>query len=263
MEWLGNIMQTTSDASRFTGKVALITGGATGMGLATARLLLQEGAKVVITGRSEDRLKRAAEDLDAGDRLLAVPADVSRPADLERLTAEIRRRFDHLDVVFANAGIGVFKRLEEFTEEDFDDVVGANFKGVFFTVRHAVPLLRDGGSIVINASWTHHKGLAIGSLYAAAKAAAANLAKTLASDLADRRIRVNAVSPGYIGTDMFHESVPSAEAQEASRQQVVLKRIGTPEEVASVVAFLASDAASYVNGVDLLVDGGVANSIPA
>ncbi|MFC5152091.1 glucose 1-dehydrogenase [Streptomyces amakusaensis] len=256
-------MQTAPGAARFTGKVALITGGATGMGLATARLLLREGAKVVITGRSEDRLKRAAEDLGGGERLLAVAADVSRPADLARLTAEIRRRFDHLDTVFANAGVGVFKRLEEFTEEDFDSVVAANFKGVFFTVQHALPLLRDGGSVVINASWTHHKGLAVGSLYAATKAAAANLAKTLASDLAPRSIRVNSVSPGYIATDMFREAVSSAEAREASRQQVVLKRIGTPEEVASAVAFLASDAASYVNGVDLLVDGGVANSIPA
>ncbi|MFG2647075.1 SDR family NAD(P)-dependent oxidoreductase [Streptomyces sp. NPDC048436] len=256
-------MQNTTDAARFDGKVALITGGATGMGFAAARLFLDEGAKVVITGRSEDRLKRAAERLDAGDRLLALPADVSRPADLDRLMGEVRERFERIDVVFANAGIGVFKRIEEFTEEDFDSVVDANFKGVFFTVKHALPLLRDGGAIVINASWTHHKGLAIGSLYAAAKAAAANLAKTLASDLSDRGIRVNAISPGYIDTDMFRESVPTEEAREASRQDVVLKRIGTPEEVASAVAFLASDAASYVNGVDLLVDGGVANSIPA
>ncbi|MEV0119098.1 glucose 1-dehydrogenase [Streptomyces sp. NPDC050844] len=255
--------QNTYDAARFEGKVALITGGATGMGLATARRLLDEGAEVVITGRSEDRLKRAAERLDAGDRLLALPADVSKPADLDRLMGEVRERFGRLDVVFANAGVGVFKRIEEFTEEDFDSVVDANFKGVFFTVKHALPLLKDGSSIVINASWTHHKGLAIGSLYAATKAAAANLTKTLASDLSDRGIRVNAVSPGYIDTDMFRESVPTDEAREVSRQDVVLKRIGTPEEVASAVAFLASHDASYVNGVDLLVDGGVANSIPA
>lgn len=256
-------MQTASDSSRFTGKVALVTGGATGMGLAAARLFLQEGAKVVITGRNEDRLKRAVEELDGGERLLAVPADVSRPADLDRLMAEIGRRFDHLDIVFANAGIGVFKRLEDFTEEDVDGVTDANFKGVFFTIKHALPLLRGGGSVVINASWTHHRGLAIGALYSAAKAAAANLAKTLASDLAPRNIRVNAVSPGYIATEMFTESVPTVELREASRQLVALKRIGTPEEVASVVAFLASDAASYVNGVDLLVDGGLASSIPA
>lgn len=149
-------MQTASDSSRFTGKVALVTGGATGMGLAAARLFLQEGAKVVITGRNEDRLKRAVEELDGGERLLAVPADVSRPADLDRLMAEIGRRFDHLDIVFANAGIGVFKRLEDFTEEDVDGVTDANFKGVFFTIKHALPLLRGGGSVVINASWTHH-----------------------------------------------------------------------------------------------------------
>ncbi|GAA3144639.1 SDR family NAD(P)-dependent oxidoreductase [Streptomyces rectiviolaceus] len=256
-------MQSTSESARFDGRTALITGGATGMGFATAGLLLDEGAKVVITGRGEDRLKRAAERLDAGDRLLALPADVSKPADLDRLMGEVREHFGRIDVVFANAGIGVFKRIEEFTEEDFDSVVDANFKGVFFTVKHALPLLTDGGSIVINASWTHHRGLAVGSLYAATKAAAANLAKTLASALSDRGIRVNAISPGYIDTDMFRESVPTDEAREASRQDVVLGRIGTPEEVASAVAFLASDAASYVNGVDLLVDGGVANSIPA
>ncbi|MDT0452159.1 SDR family NAD(P)-dependent oxidoreductase [Streptomyces hesseae] len=250
-------------AARFDGKVALITGGATGMGFATAQLFLAEGAKVVITGRSEDRLKLAAERLDGGDRLLTVAADVSKPADLARLTDEVRERFGHLDVVFANAGVGVFKRIEEFTEEDVDYVVDANFKGVFYTVQSSLPLLRDGGSIVINASWTLHRGLAIGSLYAATKAAAANLAKTLASDLADRRIRVNSVSPGYIDTDMFRESVPTTEAREDSAAQSVQKRVGTPEEVASTVAFLASDAAAFVNGVDLLVDGGVVNAIPA
>ncbi|MEU3351002.1 glucose 1-dehydrogenase [Streptomyces sp. NPDC037389] len=250
-------------AARFDGKVALITGGATGMGFATAQLLLAEGAEVVITGRSEDRLKLAAERLDGGDRLLTVAADVSRPADLARLTDAVRERFGHLDVVFANAGVGVFKRIEEFTEEDVDYVVDANFKGVFYTIQSSLPLLRDGGSIVINASWTLHRGLAIGSLYAATKAAVANLAKTLASDLADRRIRVNSVSPGYIDTDMFRESVPTTEAREDSAAQSVQKRVGTPEEVASTVAFLASDAAAFVNGVDLLVDGGVVNAIPA
>ncbi|MCC3774215.1 SDR family NAD(P)-dependent oxidoreductase [Streptomyces sp. UNOB3_S3] len=250
-------------AARFDGKVALITGGATGMGFAAAELFLAEGAKVVITGRSEDRLKLAAERLDGGDRLLTVAADVSKPADLARLTDAVRERFGHLDVVFANAGVGVFKRIEDFTEEDVDYVVDANFKGVFYTIQRSLPLLRDGGSIVINASWTFHRGLAIGSLYAATKAAVANLAKTLASDLADRRIRVNSVSPGYIDTDMFRESVPTTEAREDSAAQSVQKRVGTPEEVASTVAFLASDAAAFVNGVDLLVDGGVVNSIPA
>ncbi|MFF4158891.1 SDR family NAD(P)-dependent oxidoreductase [Streptomyces sp. NPDC001678] len=250
-------------AARFNGKVALITGGATGMGFATAQLLLAEGAEVVITGRSEDRLKLAAERLDGGDRLLTVAADVSKPADLARLTDAVRERFGHLDVVFANAGVGVFKRIEEFTEEDVDYVVDANFKGVFYTIQRSLPLLRDGGSIVINASWTLHRGLAIGSLYAATKAAVANLAKTLASDLADRGIRVNSVSPGYIDTDMFRESVPTTEAREDSAAQSVQKRVGTPEEVASTVAFLASDAAAFVNGVDLLVDGGVVNAIPA
>ncbi|GAA4658989.1 SDR family NAD(P)-dependent oxidoreductase [Streptomyces youssoufiensis] len=255
--------QNNPTPSRFDGRVVLITGGATGMGFSAAELFLSEGAKVVITGRGEDRLKTAAERLDGGDQLFAAPADVSRPADLDRLLGAVTERFGQLDVVFANAGVGVFKRVQDFTAEDVDLVVDANFKGVFYTVQRALPLLRDGASIVINASWTHHRGLAIGSLYAATKAAAANLAKTLASDLADRRIRVNSISPGYIDTDMFQESVPTPEERAASARQSVQQRVGTPEEVARTVAFLASDAAAFVNGVDLLVDGGVVNAIPA
>ncbi|MER0243925.1 SDR family oxidoreductase [Streptomyces sp. HSW2009] len=255
--------QNTPQAPRFAGKTVLITGGGTGMGFSAAELFLAEGAKVVITGRNADRLKVASERLDGGDRLFAATADVAKPADLDRLLDEVGERFGKLDVVFANAGVGVFKRIQEFTEEDVDYVIDANFKGVFYTVQRSLPLLRDGASIIINASWTHHRGLAIGSLYAATKAAAANLAKTLASDLADRRIRVNAISPGYIDTDMFQESVPTPEEREDSARQSVLQRVGTPEEVAATVAFLASDAAAFVNGVDLLVDGGVVNAIPA
>ncbi|MFI2259943.1 SDR family NAD(P)-dependent oxidoreductase [Streptomyces tubercidicus] len=255
--------QNIPGGTRFDGKVVLVTGGATGMGYAAAEQFLAEGAKVVITGRSEDKLKLAAERLAAADRVLAVPTDVSKPAEVDRLVSAVRERFGHLDVVFANAGVGVFKRIEEFTEEDVDYTVDVNFKGVFYTVQRSLPVLRDGSSIVINASWTFHRGLVIGSLYAATKAAAANLAKTLASDLSDRRIRVNSVSPGYIDTEMFRESVPTAEAREDSAQQSVQKRVGTPEDVARTVAFLASDDAAFINGVDLLVDGGVVNSIPA
>ncbi|MEU3602737.1 glucose 1-dehydrogenase [Streptomyces sp. NPDC006798] len=247
-------------ADRFTGRTALITGGASGMGLATARLLLAEGARVVITGRGADRLLRAAAELDAGDRLLAVPADVSVPADLARLAEEITGRFGGLDVVFANAGTAVFKPLGELTDEEIGLVVDVNFKGVLFTVRAMLPLLRDGASIVVNSSWTQHRGLAVGSLYSGTKAAAADLARTLAAELAPRGIRVNAVSPGYIETEMFHQAIPTAEEAAEIRRRVPLGRIGTSDEVAGVVAFLASDDASYVTGVDLLVDGGRAGA---
>jgi NAD(P)-dependent dehydrogenase (short-subunit alcohol dehydrogenase family) len=250
----------TTNIARFDGKIALVTGGASGMGRAAARRFLDEGAQVVIAGRSEERLREAAEALGAGDRLLTVSADVTKIADLERLAAATRSRFGHLDVVFANAGTAVFKHVEEFTEADFDHVVNANLKGVYFTVQKLLPLLREGGSIVINASWTHNRGFATGSVYAATKAAAVNLTRTLAADLAERGIRVNAVSPGYIATEMFHAAVTSPEEIEAVRTRVPVRRIGTSEEVAAVVAFLASDEAAYVNAADLLVDGGLANT---
>ncbi|WP_343955209.1 glucose 1-dehydrogenase [Nonomuraea longicatena] len=251
----------TTNNARFDGKVALVTGGASGMGLATARRFLDEGAQVVIAGRSEERLREAAEALDAGDRVLTVSTDVTKSADLERLAAAARSHFGHLDVVFANAGAATFKHVEEFTEADYDHVMNANLKGVYFTVQRLLPLLREGGSIVINASWTQYRGFGGGSVYAATKAAVASLTRSLAADLADRGIRVNAVSPGYIATDMFHAAVTSPEEIEAVRARVPLRRIGTSEDVATVVAFLASADAGYVNGVDLLVDGGLANTI--
>ncbi|MGK5733003.1 SDR family NAD(P)-dependent oxidoreductase [Streptomyces sp. URMC 124] len=250
---------------RFTNKTVLITGGSSGMGLAAARRLLDEGAYVVITGRDRSRLDSAVARLDAGpDRVLAVCADVARPADLDALMRRIETWRGSLSAVFANAGVGVFKPGAEITEADFDHTVDVNFKGVFFTIQKALPLMRDGGAVVINASWTLHRGLSVASVYSAGKAAVHNLARTLGAELAPRGIRVNSVSPGYIDTEMYRAAAaddPDAEARNAA--EVPLGTLGHPDDVAAAVAFLASDDASYITGQDLVVDGGLVGSVPA
>ncbi|PDP87826.1 oxidoreductase [Glycomyces fuscus] len=252
----------THNVSRFDDKVALITGGTSGMGLATARRLLEEGARVVITGRDKDRLDAAVEELGGGDRLLAVRGDAADLADLDTLAALVQDRFGRLDVVFANAGVASFQPVGEVTEAEFDRVSDINFKGVFFTVQKALPLLADDAAIVINASWTLHRGMAGATLYAATKAAVHNLTHTLAAELGPRGVRVNSVSPGYIETPMFHAAVREEE-KEGVAAEVVSGRLGTAEDVAGAVAFLASADASYVNGQDLVVDGGLVAALPA
>ncbi|OLT12224.1 oxidoreductase [Actinomadura sp. CNU-125] len=259
-----------TDNERFTGKVALITGGTSGMGLAVARRLLEEGARVVITGRDQGRLDAAAKELDgagpdgagpdAGERILAVRADAGSLPDLDALMDTVRERHGRLDVVFANAGTGTFGPTADITEADFDHSVDVNFKGVYFTIQKALPLLSGDASIVVNASWTLHRGLPIASLYSATKAAVQSLARTLAAELGPRGVRVNSVSPGYIDTPMFRGAVPADEV-EGNRAQVASGRIGTPEEIAGAVAFLASADAAYVNGQDLIVDGGLVAAV--
>lgn len=248
---------------RFTNRTALITGGTSGMGFATARRLLDEGAHVAITGRDQARLDAAVARLDAADRVLAVRGDVASPADLDQLVRSVETWRGGVSVVFPNAGTGIFKPSAEITEADFDRTVDVNFKGVFFTIQKALPLMRDGGAIVINASWTLHRGLAAGSVYSASKAAVHNLARTLGADLAPRGIRVNSVSPGYIDTEMYRSlnTDPSSEARNSA--EVVLGSLGRAEDVAAAVAFLASDDAAYITGQDLVVDGGLVGSVPA
>lgn len=247
---------------RFTGKVALVTGGSSGMGLATAHRLLTEGAHVVVTGRDKTRLDTAASTLGTPDRVLTVPGDTASLADLDTLVTTVRDRFGRLDVLFANAGVAAFEPAADTTEAEFDRVVGINFKGVFFTLQKLGPLLSDDAAIVINASWTIRRGLPGASVYAATKAAVHNLTHTLAAELAPRRIRVNSVSPGYIETPMFHDNV-TPEAHAAVLAAVPAARLGTAEDVAAAVAFLASAEASYINAQDLVIDGGLVTAGPS
>jgi NAD(P)-dependent dehydrogenase (short-subunit alcohol dehydrogenase family) len=247
----------------FDGKTVLITGGGSGIGLATARRLLDEGANVVLVGRSADRLAAAAKDLDAGERVLTVAADVASPAALDAVIEEVRTRFGTLHGVFANAGIGLNARTADVTEEAFDEVVATNFKGTFFTVQKALGLLADGGSVVLNASWLVHRGMGAGSVYAATKAAVLNLPRTLAPDLAERGIRVNAVTPGHIRTEMFDMVAPIEPVREYFRGQVALGRFGAPGDIADAVAFLLSSRSAYITGQEIVVDGGLSGSVPS
>lgn len=251
-----------SSSARFDGKIALITGGTSGMGLATAHRLLAEGASVVITGRDKPRLDAAVQELNAGDRVLAIPSDAANLADLDVLVAAIEERFGRLDVVFANAGIGAFQPFDDVTEDEFYRVVDINFKAAFFTIQKTLPLLADSGAVVINASFALHRGGPAAALYSATKAAVHNLARTLAAELAPRGIRVNSVSPGYTATPAFYAEA-SPEIQASAVAAVAAGRLGTSEDVAAAVAFLSSSEASYINGQDLLVDGGLVTATPA
>jgi NAD(P)-dependent dehydrogenase (short-subunit alcohol dehydrogenase family) len=246
--------------AKLTGKVALITGGNSGMGLATARLFAAEGAEVVITGRRQETLAEASRTL--GSSVLTVQGDVSKMADLDRLFATIKDKFGHLDVVFANAGHGAVVPLQQVTEDQFDGEFATNVKGLFFTVQKALPLLRDGASIILNASIAATKGMEGFSVYSATKAAVRSFARTWTSDLKERKIRVNSISPGPIDTPIFGKTGMSQEQVDGFKQaitgQVPLGRMGSSEEIAKTALFLASDDSSYITGVDLAVDGGMA-----
>lgn len=245
---------------KLEGKVALVTGGNSGIGLATAREFVGEGAYVFITGRRGPQLAAAVDEI--GRNIRGIRADVSISADLDRLFSQIKNEKGKLDIVFANAGIAKYAALGQITEEDYDSIFDTNVKGVLFTVQKALPLIPEGGSIILNASIVGSKGLPANSVYSATKAAVRSFARTWTTDLKDRRIRVNVVSPGPIDTPGLRELLGSTEAgQERAKMistAVPLGRLGKPQEIARAVVFLASDDSTYVTGIELFVDGGTA-----
>ena len=245
---------------RLDGKVSLVTGGTSGIGLATANALAKEGAYVYITGRRERELTTAVQQI--GKSATGVRGDVSNAQDLDRLFAQIREDKGRLDILFANAGIARYAALGNITEELYDSIFNVNVKGVLFTAQKALPLMPEGASIILNASVVASKGLSSNSVYSATKAAIRSFARTWTTDLKHRAIRVNAISPGTIDTPGLSDLLASAEAGEQRRKMVAsaipLGRFGRPDEVAKAVVFLASDESSYITGAEIFVDGGFA-----
>jgi NAD(P)-dependent dehydrogenase (short-subunit alcohol dehydrogenase family) len=245
---------------KLEGKIAVITGGSSGIGLATAKRFVEEGAHVVITGRREKELKEAAAFIKRN--VTTVVGDVSRLEDLDRLYAVVKEKHGHIDVLFANAGAGTVAPLAVATEAHFDQTFDVNVKGLFFTVQKALPLFKDGGSIILNSSVSNVLGVPAFTAYAASKAAVRSFARGWTMDLKDRKIRVNSMSPGPIETPALENAgLTPEQAEQAAAQlvtQVPMGRRGKPEEIAAAVVFLASDESSYITGVDLAVDGGMA-----
>ena len=245
---------------KLEGKTALITGGNGGIGLATAKRFVSEGAYVFITGRRKAELAAAAKEI--ARNVTTVQGDVSKLDDLDRLFAQIKQEKGKLDIVFANAGVAKYGPFGKITEELYDSIFNVNVKGLLFTVQKALPLLPDGASIILNASIVASKGLAANSVYSATKAAVRSFARTWTTDLKDRHIRVNAVSPGSIDTPGLNDLLASSETGQQRLKMisnnVPLGRLGTPDEIANAVLFLASDDSSYVTGTELFVDGGFA-----
>src|SRR5580692_10410978 len=251
---------SNNHGQKLAGKIAVITGGNSGMGLATAKRFVEEGAHVVITGRREKDLKEAAAFI--GRNVTTVAGDVSRLEDLDQLYTVVKEKHGHIDILFANAGGGTVAPLATATESHFDKTFDVNVKGLFFTVQKALPLFKDGGSIILNASVANVMGVPTFTAYAASKAAVRSFARGWTMELKDRKIRVNSMSPGPIETPALEKvGLPREQVEQAIAgftSQVPLGRRGKPEEVAAVVVFLASDESSYVTGVELAVDGGMA-----
>jgi NAD(P)-dependent dehydrogenase (short-subunit alcohol dehydrogenase family) len=244
---------------RFEGKVAMVTGGNSGIGLAAAKAFAREGAQVAVTGRDEGTLKNAEKEIGSG--ALAIRADAARIADLDAAMAKVRDRFKRIDALFVNAGIGKFVPIAEVTEAMFDEIVTINLKGAFFTVQKALPLMARGSAVVLNASINAHTGLPGTTVYGATKAAVVNMAKTMSADLAERGIRVNAVSPGPVETPIFGRGGVSSEQSRQTKEwlqnQTLVKRMGEPEEIAEAVLYLSSDVSSFVVGTEIVIDGGM------
>lgn len=246
-------------STQLNGKIALVTGGTSGIGLATAQEMAEQGARVFITGRRQAELDAAVERI--GSSATGIRADASVMADLDAVFAQIAKSAGRLDILFANAGGGDMLPLGAITEEHFDRIFATNVRGVLFTVQKALPLLVNNASIILTGSTTSVKGTASFSVYSASKAAVRNFARSWALDLQGRGIRVNVVSPGPVRTPGLGELVPDEHRQglfDALAAQVPLGRLGEPQEIGKVVAFLASDASSFINGAELFVDGGMA-----
>ncbi len=244
---------------RLEGKVAVITGGNSGIGLATAKVFRDEGARVAIAGRSSKTLEQAAKAL--GPETVAVQADVSKIADIDRLFADVAKKLGKIDVLFVNAGIGKFVPVTEATEQHFDEIFDTNVKGAYFTIQRAIPHLNDGASIILNASVADSIGMPGASVYSASKAALRSFARTVAAELVDRRIRVNVVSPGPIETPIIERmGLPKAAQEEILSgliAKVPMKRVGQADEVARTVLFFATPDSSFITGTELNVDGGM------
>jgi NAD(P)-dependent dehydrogenase (short-subunit alcohol dehydrogenase family) len=244
---------------KLEGKVAVITGGNSGIGLATAKEFKEQGARVIITGRDQKTLDEAKREI--GGDVLAVRSDASSLADIDKLFAAVKDKFGKIDVLFVNAGIGKFVPVEDVTEELFDSIMDINFKGAYFTIRTALPLLNDNASVILNGSIIAHIGMPNSSVYAASKAALLTLARTLSAELVGRGIRVNAISPGPIATPIFNRlGLPEEAIEETAnniREQVPMKRFGRPEEIAKTALFLASTDSSFLLGTEIIADGGM------
>ena len=242
---------------KLEGKIAVITGGSSGIGLATAQRFVDEGAYVFITGRRQSERDAAVKQI--GKNVTGVQGDVSNLADLDRLYATVKEQKGRIDILFANAGIGEFAPLGEISEAHFDKTFGINVKGLLFTVQKALPLFQDGdggGSIILNASIASSKGFEASTVYSATKAAIRSFVRTWTVELKQRKIRVNAISPGPINTPM--SSGADEQLMTSVISTVPMGRMGSPDEVAKAVSFLASDDSSYVTGIELFVDGGAA-----
>ncbi|MEM8532829.1 MAG: SDR family oxidoreductase [Chloroflexota bacterium] len=243
---------------KLDGKVAVITGGNSGIGLASAKALQAEGAKIVLFGRNQETLNAAAQELGG---VLAVQGDVAQSADIDRLFAQVEQKLGKIDVLFVNAGIAKMAPVEQVTEEFFDETMNVNLKGAYFTVQKAIPYLNDNASVIFNTSINANIGMPTTSVYAASKAAVVSLARTFSADLVGRGIRVNAVSPGPVETPIFGRMGMTQEQMagfaENVASQIPLKRFGRPEEIANVVAFLASPESSFILGTEIVADGGM------
>lgn len=246
--------------NKLEGKIAVITGGNSGIGLATAKRFVTEGAYVFITGRRQKQLDLAVSEI--GKNVMGIQSDVSNLADIDKIYNTVKDQKNHIDIIFANAGIAQFAPLEKISEEHFDKIFSINVKGLLFTVQKLLPIFQEGGSIILNASIGSSKGVEESSVYSATKAAVRSFARTWTVDLRHRKIRVNAISPGPIDTPIFSNLMQNEEQSEQFKKNIVntvpMRRMGTPDEVAKVVSFLASDDSSYITGIELFVDGGLA-----